>query len=322
MFPESSCLMLTQAKCKMMSLFYLVSTDGRKRRRKIPWQLLLTAVVVAVCGVMLYRMIHTLNRAKQNRTEHAAIIPTEGSYEARLSASADKPLFQSTAITSTTPTSMTTEEILMPQEVRDSFDKASSVLRRAVQFSSIDSLATLVRHPDLTLPRYRAWQASRPLTLMVPLQIGPKFGTMDKLMVTTLRMQDGSTRSVVLEKTSESYLLDWESLAGWGECFFDDVPRLPQGQNTLLRVIVQPSNAQPPFAHEPGMTFILAHPEERMTLTAHAPASLLAESKAGQMLRTAADAPFTLRIAVDEVCLKHGWVRIKEIVCSGWVTDL
>lgn len=275
----------------------------------------MAVLAVVLCGVMLFFMNRKLDIEARNRAEQ---IDNDHVQESE----AATPPGRGAVVTTTAPELASDEEVLMPHEAGKAFADASAVLRRAVPFSTAESLGALVRHPDITLPRCRAWSPSRPMTPMVPLKIGPKFGIMEELMVTTLLMQDGSARPVVMEKTAQGYLLDWESLAGWGECSFKDVPKLPVGQRTLLRVNVRSSSELPSFTHELGMSFILAHPEEDLTLTAHVTEPILNKSAAGQLLRVAEDAPFVLRIAVDEDCLKHGWVRVAEVVCSGWVTDL
>ncbi len=209
----------------------------------------------------------------------------------------------------------------VPDDASRAFDQASMVLKRAMQIGAEDSIQSLVRHPELTLPRYQAWSAAWRMTPAMPLQIGPKFGTTERLLVTSVRMEDGSSRHVVMERSASGYKLDWESLTGWGECYFADVANLPHHKPTLLRIVVQPTSAKPPFPHLSGISFHVSHPEQKLTLTAFASHATLEKSKAGIAMRDQVLGPFTVRIVVDADCVKHGWVRIQEVISSGWVAD-
>jgi hypothetical protein len=109
------------------------------------------------------------------------------------------------------------KSVMMPPEVRQEFDLACAVLGRAFTSGSAMALEGCVRHPEVTMPRVRALPASRGVLPVIPLEIGPKFGVTGELLLTTLRLKDGSHRPVVMEKKNGSYLLDWESLTGWCE---------------------------------------------------------------------------------------------------------
>jgi len=162
---------------------------------------------------------------------------------------------------------------LIPQamaadKVREEFEKAATVLRQYFQSPSDDALAALLRHPDQSMPRHRTWSQKSRIVPAVPLRIGPQFGTAGSLLVTPVKMADGSSRLAALEKTEAGYLLDWESFSAWGESRFADLPQVSAEKPALLRVTVKPSTAVAPVAG--ALSFTLTHPDERSTLAAYA----------------------------------------------------
>ena len=213
------------------------------------------------------------------------------------------------------------KSVMMPPEVRQEFDLACAVLGRAFTSGSAMALEGCVRHPEVTMPRVRALPASRGVLPVIPLEIGPKFGVTGELLLTTLRLNDGSHRPVVMEKKNGSYLLDWESLTGWCEASFTELLTRPSGKTVLLRAQCSQSSAKAPYGAEKGTALVLSHPTERSSLSAFAPESLLQATTAGKALATAHDTPFTLRVMADTEHAAQGWVRVVNVVCTGWVTD-
>lgn len=213
------------------------------------------------------------------------------------------------------------KSVMMPAEARQEYEQACEVLREAFASGSETALESCVRHPDLTMPRVRAQPASRRVLPAMPLEIGPKFGTSGVLLLTTLRLADGSHRAVAMEKKNGRYLLDWESLTGWCEASFTELLARPSGKTVLLRAQCSPSSAKAPFGTEKGVALVLSHPAERLSLSAFAPEELLQSSAAGKALATARDTPFTLRVMADTEHAPEGWARVVEVICTGWVTD-
>lgn len=155
----------------------------------------------------------------------------------------------------------------------------------------------------------------------MPLQIGPQFGVSGCLLITGVKLKDGTIRLAALENTEHGYLLDWESFAAWSECTFTQLalagePRLP-----LMRVNVKPSSATPPAA-APAVSYTLSHPDERTTLAAYAPETVLNQSPAGRTLRASSGGMFTVRLMVDEGDAQMGRAKIAEVVSVGWLEDV
>ncbi len=311
-------------KIGIMSLFYPATTPTMLRRKRlVPWPTVMAVIVAGVSVWMIIRL-HHLQTVRKEQTLAEAFAPhkVKPQLAAQLEARAAPPPVEPLPEPVRVPYREYLEtEKTAPDDASRAFDQASMVLKRAMQLGAEDSIQSLVRHPELTLPRYQAWSEVWRMAPAMPLQIGPKFGTTERLLVTSVRMEDGSSRHVVLERSANGYKLDWESLAGWGECSFADVVNLPLNKPTLLRIVVQPTSAKPPFPHLAGMSLQVSHPEQKLTLTAFASHATLEKSKAGIMMRDQVHGPFTVRIVVDADCVKHGWVRIQEVICSGWVAD-
>jgi hypothetical protein len=209
----------------------------------------------------------------------------------------------------------------LPESVRESFNEACAVLSRAVSAESTVILADCVRHPHLTMPRVKSQPPDRKIEPAMPLTIGPQFCITGDLLLTTIRLQDGTDRAVVLQNTAEGCKLDWEGFTGWCEASFSEILAQPGPRSVLLRVQCRPSSAKAPSADEKGLSFTLSHPAEKQTLSAFVPEGLLRASETGKALQAARDKPFTLRVTTDAALAAKGWVRVSEIVCAGWVTD-
>lgn len=207
-------------------------------------------------------------------------------------------------------------------EVRVVFDQAASVLRQYFQSPSDETLHKLVRHPEETMPRHREWARTRRIVPAVPLQIGPQFGVSGSMLLTGVKLNDGSMRMAALEKTNHGYQLDWESFSAWGESRFVDLYQLEPGKTALMRVTIKPSSATPPASAAGGASFTVSHPDERTTLAAYATAEILERTPAGRSLGKANGGMFTVRLAVNAEDVKSGMARIHEVVASGWLPDM
>lgn len=211
--------------------------------------------------------------------------------------------------------------VMMPPEMRKEYDQAANVLQRAFGRGAAVPPESCLRHPEITIPRILLLPASRKPVPAMPLQIGPKFGVSGRLLLTTMRLTDGTHRPVAMEKKDGAYRIDWESLVGWCEKSFTELLARPEAKAVLLRVHCRPSSARAPYAHESGMALTLSHPTEKGTLSVFVPHSLLSASEEGKTLAMAREAPFTLRVMADASHAGQGWARVTEVVSTGWLTD-
>ena len=299
-----------------------------RRRRRSRWPVIL-AVLSALGTVFL--VAHAI-RNRQQRPVEALVERITPPAATIVPAVPKKPVTShaNTILTSKTaapqlrpvPASIPKLKAMPASEVRGEFEKAASVLRKYFQSPVDEELRKLVRHPDETMPRHREWALNRRIVPAIPLQIGPQFGTSGTLLITGVKLTDGSMRIVALENTDQGYRLDWESFSAWGESRFTDLARLEPGKTALMRVTLKPSSATPPAAVQGGASFTISHPDERSTLAAYATAEVLESTSAGRRLSKASGGMFTVRLAVDAEDVKHGLARIHEVVATGWLPDM
>jgi hypothetical protein len=301
----------------------------RKRRSKLP----VTATVMFALFTAF--IVFSLIRGREKPvTDDLIILPPAPASNSKPAVPAAKPpssamvtastVFtgkQASAPNSAKPQAIKSLKAMPAAEVREEFEMAASVLRRYFQSPTEGELQKLLRHPELTLPRYRAWNLKRRVVPAIPLKVGPQFGVSGSLFITSVKLADGSSRLAALEHTDQGYRLDWESFCAWGERTFNDLGSLSDGETAILRVTVKPSSAAPPVS-APASAFTLSHPDERATLAAYAMEDVLERSKAGRALRRTSGGMFTVRLAVGEKDKKSGWARIAEVVSVGWVEEL
>ena len=210
---------------------------------------------------------------------------------------------------------------VMPREARETFDKSVELLRHVILSPTDDNWEQSVRHPHLTMPRLRADDGRWRIIPHLPLQVGPKFGITDTLVVTTLRLKDGTHRSVAIEKKGDRLLLDWESLTGWCEEHLEDIANKGSEKSYLVRTKVQAAATKPPFAEPSGLSLVLSHPVGRRVVNAHVSQKALSKSIAAKTLIKTREGLFTLRVKSHADSKHHGWILVEEVVCTGWITD-
>jgi|GEM_PF-2238431 len=284
-------------------------------RDKSTWQFLLLLAVIGFSTWMISHMREVVNPSRESET--GKIVKTK-EIEAEQSPRDDLPKPRERPFTGYNVSNNS-----LPDSARESYQEACAVLRRAIGSNSPALLSDCIRHPSITMMRVRSLSPSRQVVLALPLIIGPQFGITGDLLLTTIRLANGNDRAVVLEKTSEGYKLDWESFIGWCETDFDGL-QTHVGMKVhpkLMRVRCQPTSALAPFPELKGISIEISHPAEAKTLRAFASEEALRRSPAGAELKNSSDGPFTLLIKPDRDTIQHGWVRVEEIICSGWVTD-
>jgi hypothetical protein len=284
-------------------------------RGQSAWQFLLLLAVIGFSMWMVSHMRKVVNPSRES--EKAKVVKTK-EFEAEQSPHDELPKPRERPFMGYNESNNA-----LPDAARESYQEACVVLRRAINSNSTSLLSDCVRHPSVTMMRVRSMSPSRQVVPALPLIIGPQFGITGDLLLTTIRLANGNDRAVVLEKTSEGYKLDWESFAGWCETDFDGL-QTHVGMKVhpkLMRVRCQPTSARTPFPEQKGIAIVISHPAEAETLRAFVSEEALQRSPAGAELKNSSDGPFTLLIKPDRDTIQHGWVRVDEVICSGWVTD-
>ena len=271
---------------------------SKSRRRVVSWQPLLLVSVILIGAIMIWRM-------RAMRKVIAAPTPV-----------VERPVKPQEPMKPLQPPAA-----MMPREARETFDKAVEVLTRVLLSPTMTEWEKSVRHPELTMPRLRSDEGRWRVLPALPLQIGPKFGITDALLVTTVKLKDGTHRSVAFERKEDRLLLDWESFTGWGEERIENIAGCDVETSFLVRVKVHAAAAIPPFEIKNGLSIVLSHPDGRRVVNAHVSEEALESSPAAQALKKAGEGLFTLRIRPHADSAQHGWVVVEDVVCTGWITD-
>ena len=325
MLPVTVCEVLPCVQWRArMNLFFPATNPTFRRRRLIHLPTVLTILVAGLSIWMVVRIRHL--RVQRHEDKLVEIFAPNKAMKTKTPSTTAPAASIPEADPLPEPVRVPFREYdssqgMVPASARAEFDRGLVTLRQALTYGGA-GVELFVRHPDITQRRIREFSAERHPVIATPWQVGPKFGITERLLLTTIRLADGTNRHIVLERTPNGHLLDWESFAAWCEVTFDDVQSRPTRAPALMRVHVQPSKTQPPFTLESGTSFTLSNPSEKLTLSAHATEAVMKASKVAERMQKSVPGPFTLRVSADEASLRHGWVRIEEVVCSGWVTDL
>lgn len=135
---------------------------------------------------------------------------------------------------------MTDEEKKRQQEIADSvktgmnvLTDAEKVVRLFLDAKTATDIEALVRTPDITIPRIRAWYAEDKWTPPGAKDVG--YGgrvTVKGVMASmAVRLNDYTVKQIALENTPDGYKVDWESWVAWSsmkwEKLFEELPTEP-----------------------------------------------------------------------------------------------
>lgn len=202
------------------------------------------------------------------------------------------------------------------------FEGAANLLWQ--YFLAVDDAARArcLRAPQVAFPRLQRWEMRSELTPMVPLEVGPKFTEIGSYLITTVKMKDGSPRMVAVNEGPEGLRLDWESFAGHGDCFLDEVGSMSAGRQVLLRVEVKATSERPALADSDSICFALSHPDQKTDLLAVASRESLLTTRSGKTLLETGEGLFIVRVAVEPDTHQSGWVRLVAVETAGWLDGL
>jgi len=175
---------------------------------------------LAIVGIGVWLVVDTLDR-KGSADDAAATQPSLDLYEPIL-LSEDE---------------MTDEEKKRQQEIADSVKTGMSVLtdakavvKKFLNVKTSAELEALVRTPDVTVPRMRAWYAANEWTPPGAKDVGygGRVAVKGVMASMTVRLNDYSVKQIALENTPSGYLVDWESWVAWSsmswEALFEKRP--------------------------------------------------------------------------------------------------
>jgi len=125
---------------------------------------------------------------------------------------------------------MTPEEKKRQKEIADSVKtgmnvmaKTEKIIKKFLTAKTAAELEPLVRNPEVSIPRMRAWYKIHPWTPpgVKKIACGGKVRINGTIVSMAVRLNDYSIKRIILEKTPSGYLIDWESWVAWSSMDWD-----------------------------------------------------------------------------------------------------
>lgn len=253
--------------------------------------------------------------------------PTERdvSHRSKLSSWDDENSFQLESDVELTP-----EEQKVQNEIEESVNTAVNVMAESQKVmkafltaETAEDLESLVRTPEVTVPRMQKWYTSHEWVALGVKEIGYGGGiTVKGLMASiAVQMNDYSVKYIALERTSQGYLVDWESWVGWGEMRWSELFKKRPEELVEVRAICSMDSYYNRIFRDDSkwLAVRMVHPAadrsiygyiDRTTTTL---TSLLGDLKRGHAI------PVTIKIRYPKDSVADNQVYIEEYIQNGWV---
>jgi hypothetical protein len=120
--------------------------------------------------------------------------------------------------------------------------EAETLAKRFLDATTIDELLPIVRHPDITGPRIRAFHPDGTLEPagMSAFNINAELVPVGSGYTVQLRTGEYAEKSMALFPTPDGAKIDWESWVGWSEMPWADFIRTRPTEAKLFRVMLGP----------------------------------------------------------------------------------
>lgn len=140
---------------------------------------------------------------------------------------------------------LTEDDLINQEEIKASVNTrmdvmvgAEKVVRGFLTAETSAELESLVRTPEVTVPRMRAWYTKHPWSPPGAKQIDYLGGASTKgvMHLMSARLNDFSVKHVAVERTAKGYLVDWESWVAWPEMEWDELFEKRPTESVQVRV--------------------------------------------------------------------------------------
>ena len=120
---------------------------------------------------------------------------------------------------------------------RTALKDSKKVIEAFFNAKTSEELEWLVRTPEKTRPRMKEWYAKHPWESPGLRSIAEILNRVQgRFAYIEVKLNDFTTREIVVERTDHGYLIDWESWVGWGEMEWNDIFKKHPTEKTLVRV--------------------------------------------------------------------------------------
>ncbi|MGB2402210.1 MAG: hypothetical protein ACPIA7_02245 [Akkermansiaceae bacterium] len=204
--------------------------------------------------------------------------------------------------------------------------ESKKIIERFLTTESVSELEKLVRTPDVTMPRIRAWyeddaweaQGFRVLGYKKSIAIDDEIVSMD------VQLKDFTVRSISVVKTDNGYKIDWESWVAWSPIKWEDLFLLRPNRPVEVRVLCKRVNYYNRLFQDSNKWFAvrMSHPDFDRSIYGYIDSGMpqfygfIAELLRGE------EVPATLKISYPSNTSVGNQVTINEYLKSGWTRDL
>jgi hypothetical protein len=225
---------------------------------------------------------------------------------------------------------MTDGEKKRQQEIADSVQTGMSVLtdaeavvKKFLNAKTSAELEALVRTPDVTVPRMRAWYATNEWTPPGAKDVG--YGgrvTVKGVMASmAVRLNDYSVKQIALENTPSGYLVDWESWVAWSSMDWEALFEKRPTDSVEVRVHCALDNFYNRLFNDDTkwIAVRLEHPYSDRTIYGYI------DKKSPSLMRMLGDlrhgnmVAATIKIQYPKDSVAKNQVMISEYIQNGWV---
>jgi hypothetical protein len=205
----------------------------------------------------------------------------------------------------------------------DGIKQASAVITRFLNAATLSELEQLVRTPDVTMPRLRAWYARQK---WVPPGVR-ETAYKDRIMVSgpiismDVMLGDYTVRKIAAERTPDGYKIDWESWVAWSSMRWDDIMKKRPAEPVEVRVYCKRDNYYNRLFSDDRRWYAVAltHPRSERTIYGYVDRNTPEFTHMTANLNRGDKVATTLKISYPENTDADNQVYITKFVQKGWV---
>ena len=202
-------------------------------------------------------------------------------------------------------------------------DESRELVSDFLNAKTASDLEKLVRTPELTIPRLRAWYGQQKWEAPGLKDIVHKGRVKVKGTIASMdvRLNDDTVKQMTIEKTTDGYKVDWESWVAWSSMRWDDLFERRPREPVEVRVYCKRGSYYNNAFNDDKKWFAvrLEYPDSYRSIYGYI------DKKSPQFDRIKADLSkgnrlmATLRIRYPENTLTNNQVYITELIQRGWV---
>ena len=229
-----------------------------------------------------------------------------------------------------TEVEMTDEEQKKQKEIQDSVNTGMDVVKESEKVvkafltaETAEDLEKLIRTPDVTIPRMRKWYSNHKWVAPGVKEIGYGGGITVKGVMASMsvRVNDYSIKHIAVERTSDGYLIDWESWVAWTEMPWADLFKKRPTELVEVRVICMADSYYNRLFRDDSkwLAVRMNYPGADRSIYGYIDVKTSTLTSLLGDLKTGRPVPVTIKIRYPKDSVADNQVFIEEYVQNGWV---